>query len=530
MTSKLPAELVDVVKGLGEPRILVVGDLMVDKYVWGTVERTSPEAPIPVLNATADEIKPGGSANVVNNLVTLGAQVVCCGVVGADAEGRGLRKSLKDLNVDTSGIVVVRDRPTTVKMRLMGHVETATRSVQQLLRVDYERRHAVAGAAEKRLCSFIKRSAKEADAILISDMAKGVCTPNVVRAAIQAGKEAGVEVIVDPRRDGQYADYAGATAVTPNRLETQHATGITLDSLQNVRQAGGQLLAELGVEYVVITLDRDGAYLYPREGEPQHIATQPRDVYDVTGAGDMVLSVLGLVTACDRPFQEALVLANVAAGIEVRKIGCVPVTREEIAEALLERTYVPPNKIRTLEQLLPEINERRRRGETCAFTNGCFDMLHLGHINTIKFARSRGDFLVVGINSDWSIREQKGPNRPILGEHERAGILASLQEVDYIVVFNHVSVLPLIEKIKPDVLVKGGDVGPAGVVGQDFVESYGGQVALAPIIEGMSTTNIVTRVLDKYQKSDQLAVDKQRAEKEAKRRAKRRASDRTNDE
>ena len=522
MTPRLPSELVDVVKGLGTPKILVIGDLMVDKYVWGTVERTSPEAPIAVLNATSEEIKPGGSANVVNNLVTLGAQVVCCGVVGPDSEGRGLKAALRELNVDTSGIAVAQDRPTTVKVRLMGHVETATRSVQQLLRVDYERRHAVADALQKRLCSFIRKSAKDVDAVLLSDMAKGVCTPNVIRASIDAAKAAGVEVIVDPRRDGQYADYAGATAITPNRLETQHATGLVLDTLDNVQQAGRQLMAQLDVDYVVITLDRDGAYLCPREGEPRHIATQPRDVYDVTGAGDMVLSVLGLVTACGRPFEEALMLANVAAGIEVRKIGCVPVTRQEIAEALLEHTYVPPNKIRTLEQLLPEINERRRRGQTCAFTNGCFDMLHLGHIATIKYARSRGDFLVVGINSDWSIREQKGPNRPILGEHERAGILASLQEVDYIVVFNQVSVLPLIKKIKPDVLVKGGDVGPAGVVGHDFLESYGGQVALAPVIEGVSTTNIVSRVLDKYQNSEQLAADKARAKKEAQRRARKR--------
>ena len=526
MESKLPSELAKLVKGLGTPKILVLGDLMVDKYVWGTVERTSPEAPIPVLNATADEVRPGGSANVVNNLVTLGAEVLCCGVIGADSDGRELRKLLGDMNVDTAGMVATKDRPTTVKVRLMGHVETATRSVQQLLRVDYERRSPIGDRGEKRLCAFIEKHAGEVDAVLISDMAKGVCSPKVLRSAIDSATRAGVEAIVDPRRDGQYARYWGATAITPNRMETQHATGITLDTIESVRAAATKLMNELEVENVVITLDRDGAFLYPRNGEPRHIATQPRDVYDVTGAGDMVLSVLGMVTACRCSFGDALALANVASGIEVGKIGCMPVTRHEIVDALLEHTYVPPSKIRTLEQLLPEVNERRRRGEKCAFTNGCFDMLHLGHINTIKFARGQGDFLVVGINSDRSIRQQKGPNRPILNEHERAGILAGLEEVDYIVVFDDVSVLPLIKKVKPDVLVKGGDVGEAGVVGREFVEASSGKVELAPIIPGISTTNIVTRVLQKYQNGDQVAEDQARSARETKRRSKKRKKSR----
>ena len=520
MDPKFPHELVEIVTSLGAPNILVIGDLMVDKYVWGTVERTSPEAPIPVLNATSEELKPGGSANVVTNLVTLGAQTVCCGVIGDDGEGQNLVRTLDGLGVDTAGVIASSDRPTTVKVRLMGHVETATRAVQQLLRVDYERRHPVPDATEQQLCAFIQERAKDMDAVLISDMAKGVCTRKIVQTAIQAGRGAGVPVIVDPRRDGQYADYAGATAITPNRLETQHATGLTLDRFEHVQAAAKQLMAELAVDYVVVTLDRDGAYLCPKDGESQHLATKPRDVYDVTGAGDMVLSVLGMVVASGHSFEDALALANVAAGIGVGKIGCVPVARDEIVVALQERAHVSANKVRSLEQLLPEINERRRRGERCAFTNGCFDMLHLGHIHTIKFARSQGDFLVVGINNDESIREQKGPNRPILDQEERASILASLQEVDYIVIFGEVSVLPLIEKIKPDVLVKGGDVGPDGVVGKEFVEAYSGRVELAPIVEGISTTHIVTRVLEKYQNSDQIEHDRARAEREATRRSK----------
>ncbi len=522
MESKLPSQLVDVVKDLGSPRILVVGDLMVDKYVWGTVERTSPEAPIPVLNVTSEEFKPGGSANVVNNLVTLGAEVSCCGVVGDDGEGKRLKSAIEALGVDTNGVVTVKDRPTTVKVRLLGHVETATRGVQQLLRVDYERRHGLAAAAERKMCAYIKRLVKRVDMILIQDMAKGVCTPKVLRTAIECGADIGVDVIVDPRRDGRFDGYAGATAITPNRLETQQATQIALDTMDHVRAAAKKLAEDLKVKNVVVTLDRDGAFLYPREGAAQHVATTPRDVYDVTGAGDMVVSVIALLRACGAPYGDALALGNVAAGIEVGKIGCVPVTKQEIMEALLDRQYVPTTKVRTLEQLLPEINERRRRGESCAFTNGCFDILHPGHINTIKFARSQGDFLVVGMNSDWSIREQKGPNRPFLNEHERSNILSAIQEVDYVVVFSDVSVLPLIEQIKPDVLVKGGDVGEAGVVGHDFVESYGGRVALAPMLKGVSTTDIATRVLKSYQDPAQIEFDNARREREAKRRAKRR--------
>ncbi len=522
MDAKLPSQLVDLVKSLGSPRILVVGDLMVDKYVWGTVERTSPEAPIPVLNVTSEEVRPGGSANVVNNLLTLGAQVACCGVVGRDPEGEQLKQRLADMGVDVSGVVKVKDRPTTVKVRLLGHVETATRAVQQLLRVDYERRHDLDADAEQRICEAIERQMDGLEVVLAQDMAKGVCTSRVLRTAIEGARRAGVDVLVDPRRDGRFADYAGATAITPNRMEAQQATGVTLDTMDHVREAAAKLLEELDLENVVITLDRDGAYYYPREGTPQHIATQPRDVYDVTGAGDMVVSMIAFACACGAAFEDALALGNVAAGIEVGKVGCVPVTKQEIIEALAGSAYVPTTKLRTLEQLLPEINERRRRGEVCAFTNGCFDILHPGHINTIKFARSQGDFLVVGMNSDWSIRQQKGPNRPFLNQDERANILSAIHEVDYVVVFNEVSVLPLIEKIRPDVLVKGGDVGEAGVVGQDFVESYGGRVALAPVLDGVSTTDIAARVLKSYQDPAQIEFDKERMRREAERRAKKR--------
>jgi len=490
--------LIGILEADVHPSALVVGDLMLDKYVWGHVKRTSQEAPVPVLEVTDEEVRPGGAGSVMNNLARLGATVEACSIVGDDPDGNEVRERLESLGVSTTGVIEDPGRRTTVKVRMMGQVQSARRAVQQLLRTDYEATAPLSAEMEARVLEYVTKELPKFDVVVVSDYDKGLLTTPLVESIAQLGREAGVPVIVDPSLVEDYSRYRGAAAVTPNRYEAEIATGVHITGPESLVEAGQKLVETLALDCVVITIDKDGMFLYGRDGDHEQIPTVPQDVYDVTGAGDMVVSALSFVVGSGHGFREAIHIANVAAGIEVGKLGVVPVSRQEIISDLVERTRSPLAKVRPISQLLPELNERRRRGARVAFTNGCFDLLHVGHIECIKYCRSKGDLLVVGVNSDSSVRRLKGPSRPILSQHERAAMLAALDEVDYIVIFDDQSVGPLIEQVRPDVLVKGGDVGTDGVVGRETVESYGGTVLLAPIIEGISTTDIVARVLERY--------------------------------
>ncbi len=489
--------LAHILSTIGKPCVLIVGDFMLDKYVWGQVKRISQEAPIPVINVTSEELRPGGAGSVANNLVHLGARVYCCGVVGSDIEGKELISNLADLTADVGGILEDATRRTTVKVRMMGHLQSAGRAIQQLLRIDYENTHTINRHIQETLIEKIRLEADNYDVILISDMNKGVLCKEIIETVISLGKEKNIPVIVDPRLGEDYGIYKGVTAITPNRFETELSTGIKITDSPSLRTAGKKLLESLLLEYAVITVDKDGMFLCRKDGAHTQVPTIPKDVYDVSGAGDMVLSVLGFIVGGGNSFEDAAMIANIAAGIEVGKIGSIPISRSEILSSLMGDTNPLYSKIMIPDELEETLRKHREDGKKIVFTNGCFDILHVGHIEYIKFSRSQGDMLIVGLNTDKSVREQKGLKRPFVPEVERARLVSALEDVSYVVLFDELTPEKLIHKVKPDILVKGEDWKEKGVVGQEFVESYGGKVILAPLVEGVSTTNVVSTILER---------------------------------
>ena len=489
--------LVHILSNIGSPNILLIGDFMLDKYVWGEVKRISQEAPIPVLNVTSEEIRPGGAGSVANNLAYLGANVCCYGVIGNDNDGKLLLDNLNGIGVETDGIVQVSDRPTTVKVRMMGHLQSAGRGIQQLLRIDYEKIDDIEDEMQDEIINKIEIKVQHFDIILISDMNKGVLSSRILEMVIRLGKDHNLPVIVDPRLSNDYTIYKGATAITPNRFETKLSTGIKITDVSSMKSAGRKLLEESFFEYVIITADKDGMFLYRKDGSCDLIPTVPKDVYDVSGAGDMVLSVFGFVVGSNNSFEDAAMIANIAAGVEVGKIGAVPISKSEILSELMGGANPLYTKIKVLDELEEKLNKHRENNERIVFTNGCFDILHIGHIEYLKFSRQLGDVLVIGLNTDRSVRTQKGDKRPFVSEDERARLISALEDVSYVILFDELTPEKLIRRIKPDVLVKGEDWKEKGVVGREFVESYGGKVVLAPFVNNVSTTDIVTRILER---------------------------------
>ena len=489
--------LVHILSNIGRPNIMLVGDFMLDKYVWGEVNRISQEAPIPVLNVASEEIRPGGAGSVASNLAHLGANIFCYGAIGNDNEGRLLLDNLNDLGVNTEGIVQDSDRPTTVKVRMMGHLQSAGKGIQQLLRIDYEKTEDIEEKKQEAIINKIEGKIQQVDIVLISDMNKGLLSRRILDAVIKSGKDHNVPVIVDPGLTKDYGIYRGATAITPNRFETKLSTGIKITDVNSMKSAGRKLLEENLFEYIIITADKDGMFLYSRDGKCKLISTVPKDVYDVSGAGDMVLSVFGFVVGSKNSFEDAAMIANVAAGVEVGKIGAVPISKSEILSELMGGSNPLYTKIKVLDELEEILNRHRKENKKIVFTNGCFDILHVGHIEYLKFSRKQGDVLVIGLNTDRSVREQKGDKRPFVSEDERARLISALEDVDYVILFDDLTPEKLIRRVKPDVLVKGEDWKEKGVVGREFVESYGGKVILAPLVKDVSTTDIVSRILER---------------------------------
>jgi D-beta-D-heptose 7-phosphate kinase/D-beta-D-heptose 1-phosphate adenosyltransferase len=500
----MSAELIDLVQRLEQPRLLVLGDIMLDRYVWGDAERISQEAPVVLLHADKREERLGGASSVATMLRALGARVALVGVVGADANAERVRHLLTDLGIDADGLIVDENRPTTVKERYIGRAQH--RHPQQMIRVDYEVRAPVAGKVEQLLLQTIPQQVRKADLVLISDYDKGVCTPEVIAAAVCAAQSAGIHILADPIRPpftthhsplAAYQKYRGCSALTPNRLEAGLATGRVLNSVDDALQAAEHLQKELHLEAGIVTLDKDGMAMAHRDGTKKHFPTRPRQVYDITGAGDMVLSVLGMTLAAGADYEAATRLANIAGGLEVEKIGVATVTRDEILRDLLRSGPSWGSgleKVLSREVLQHELASRRRLGQRVAFTNGCFDVLHAGHVQYLQEARAQADLLVVGLNSDASVRALKGAHRPINPVTARAQVLAALQAVDFVTIFDESTPLTLIQALRPDVLVKGADYQKNEVVGAEYVESYGGRIYLAPLREGFSTTSILQRL------------------------------------
>ena len=450
-------ELIDLVQNLGQPRVLVVGDAMLDRYVWGDAERISQEAPVILLRAERREERLGGASSVATMLRALGAKVSLAGIVGNDHDAGRIRQMLTDLGVDHEALITDVARPSTVKERYVGRAQH--RHPQQMIRVDYEDRRAISDGIRNQIMMVVKQQLKNVDIVLISDYDKGVCTPGLLNEVISAARTRGVKVIADPIRGHDYRKYHGCSAITPNRLEAGLATGRELNDMNEVWHAAQHLQEKLDLEAAVITLDKDGMALRHRDGRTKHFATRPRHVYDITGAGDMVMSVLGIALASGADYEQAIQLANIAGGLEVEKIGVATVTRDEILRDLMTVGHARPNsnKILSLEAMLQELDYHRRLGQRIVFTNGCFDVLHAGHVHYLNEARAQGDILVVGLNSDSSVRALKGNSRPVQPLAARSMVLAALQAVDLVTVFEDATPMHLIQAIRPEVLLKGAD-------------------------------------------------------------------------
>lgn len=498
--------LLTIVENLGTPKVLLVGDFMLDHYLMGNIDRISPEAPVAILNVCDRQEQPGGAGSVAVDLATLDVEVRCLGVIGDDRHGRVLSQTLAEYpTVNIDYLVVDQTRPTTSKQRIVGLAQHRHR--QQLMRIDEEDTRPIDSEIQSRIMDYFIEGLKWCDVVCLEDYNKGVLHNDFTRELIAVAKSSGKKTIVDPGSVSDYSRYRGAWMVKPNRRELSIASGIRLDSNNtDCYQAAARLSAEHEIENLVVTLDKSGAYLYKSTtDEGELIPTRPRSVYDVTGAGDMVLAMLGtLVGAQYKTIEpptmtEIIRLANIAGGLEVEKFGCVGISRAEIMVEICRDQRFSIGKVCSLEDLLNQL--RWRNGKKVVFTNGCYDILHPGHIELLKFASRQGDLLVVGLNSDASVSRLKGPNRPILNQNERSALLAALEVVDYVVIFDEDTPQALIEAISPDVLIKGTDW-QGKVVGQDWVESRGGQCVLMPLVDGLSTTGIVERILEKYSRGE----------------------------
>ncbi|HEY7119424.1 MAG TPA: D-glycero-beta-D-manno-heptose 1-phosphate adenylyltransferase [Tepidisphaeraceae bacterium] len=489
--------LIERVERLAGRRVVLVGDLMLDKYLYGDAERLSPDAPVPVLRYRREDARLGGAGRVAADLGTLGASVRVVSVLGNDDTGAQIRRMLGEWSCDLSGIVESPDRPSTGKVRLVGLAQH--RHPQQMMRLDYEDTSPVAGELARQVIAAVERALSAgAEAMCLEDYNKGLLAPDVCRAIIEMARAAEIPVFVDPAAIKDYSKYAGATVITPNATETTLATGLRVTNEAEFRAAAEHLLQSLQLEAALLTLDKRGSYLATRDGERRWLQTRERTVYDVAGAGDMVLAMVAAARASGADWVEAATLGNIAGGLEVERFGSVPVTRDEIIEELLLEARQHLGKQRNLADLLPELQRHRAAGKRIVFTNGCFDLIHLGHVKYFQFAKRQGDLLVVAVNTDSSIRRLKGNKRPIINEQDRVSVLEELESIDYLIRFDEDTPLEIIRAIRPDVLVKGADYAKEQVIGWDFVESCGGTVALAPLVDGRSTSAVIERILEAY--------------------------------
>jgi D-beta-D-heptose 7-phosphate kinase/D-beta-D-heptose 1-phosphate adenosyltransferase len=464
--------------------VLVLGDVMLDQYLWGQVERVSPEAPVPVVRAARRDEQPGAAANVAMNLAGLGASVTLVGFGGGDREQHTLEALLADEGVEPC-FLTVPGAPTTTKLRILsGH--------QQMMRLDMDTPPVFTGRDYRRLLHCAMATLDKVSAVVLSDYAKGALTQAVCQAVIKEARKRKIPVIVDPKGQS-FARYRGATVICPNRKELGIATAETAAELDRLLDAGQSLVSSLEVDFIAVTLGERGISILQRDSR-FYAPAVPRHVYDVSGAGDTVVAVLALALACGVEIQAAAQVANIAAGVVVGKVGTAPIQRQELLEALsAEISLHMDEKVLPLDRLLSRLSTWRSTGQRVVFTNGCFDILHIGHIRLLEQARRKGDRLIVGLNSDESVRRIKGLSRPIVSEDERAHILAALSAVDAVVVFQESTPLRLIEAIRPDVLVKGGDYTEEQVVGAREVRAWGGQVELIPLQGNVSTTRLIAK-------------------------------------
>jgi D-beta-D-heptose 7-phosphate kinase/D-beta-D-heptose 1-phosphate adenosyltransferase len=478
------AELVEA--SFGRKRILVFGDLMLDRYLWGDVDRISPEAPVPVVRIRRRTDVAGGAANVAANLAGLGLTVAVAGPVGRDTSGDILMHVFEQHGIDTEAVLTVPGRQTVTKTRILG-------GHQQMMRMDEEDPAELDTEVEDELLDRVLSKLMLSSAVLLSDYAKGTLSARACRTVIDVARSIGIPILVDPKGN-DYSKYARATVITPNMKELSQVMGVPLGPENEVFDAAKRLRAEIGIEAWAVTRGERGITLIDANGVSNFPAIA-REVYDVSGAGDTVIAALaaGIIGGLER--EESIQLANLAAGVVVGKIGTSPLCQEELLEALRRRKQSEQAwKIMDLNILLACVDVWRARGERIVFTNGCFDIVHAGHVTYLERARQEGSRLIVGLNSDSSVRALKGVTRPIMPQQDRARVLASLASVDAVILFEDDTPIELIKAVQPDVLVKGSDYSEDEVVGAQEASSWRGRVVLVPQLEGRSTSQVVSRI------------------------------------
>ena len=463
------------------PSILVVGDLMIDHYLWGSCERISPEAPVQVVDIQKETTVLGGAGNVVNNLVSLGADVHVASVIGDDDNGKELLAMLEKIEVDTTNIITQEDRKTSKKSRVIA-------SNQQIIRYDKESKEDVAISSAVSLARAIEKEIEKFDAIILSDYGKGVLTERFTQNIIEIASKNGKKVFVDPK-GSDYSKYKGAYTLTPNKKEASLATGIEIKDDEALKEALLKLKSKCELDLSLITLSEDGIAIF--DEEVRRFPTVAKEVYDVTGAGDTVIASLAFAISSGKSIDEACVFANLAAGVVVGKIGSATVTIDEIEEyeSALHKSS-SESHIKSFVEIKRLVERYKNEGKKIVFTNGCFDILHVGHVKYLQEAKSFGDVLIVGLNSDASVRRLKGPTRPVNPVEDRAYLLAALEAVDFVVPFEEDTPYELIKMIEPDVLVKGGDYKGKQVVGTEFAK----ELKLVDFVDGKSTTKTIEKI------------------------------------
>ncbi|MBS3808952.1 MAG: D-glycero-beta-D-manno-heptose-7-phosphate kinase [Desulfobacterales bacterium] len=488
-TPILAKNLAEFLKNAGMRHVWVIGDILLDQYIEGDIERLSPEAPVQVVNVSKEFSRLGGAANVANGLAAFGIKVTLAGIIGSDSAGENLLELCRKHGIKTCGILAIKDRPTIRKLRVI------SRS-QQMIRLDWEQTHAIDKQSENEILRALDK-AEPPDAVLLSDYAKGVLTDSLIQALISRGAKHGAAVAVDPK-PRRLERYRGATVITPNLKEFQAALDRNIDPWddQAMKSAAGRLCKNAGIKAMLVTMGKAGMAVWTAEGGLHRIEATAREVYDVTGAGDTVMSALAMALANGADLHTAAIISNAAAGIAVGKAGTAVVEPAELMEALS-----PHAEDKILDSMMLEERLRlwRIQQKKIVFTNGCFDLLHAGHLHILNQAASFGDVLMVGINTDDSIRRiNKGPDRPLIPQQERASIVAALDCVNAVILFDEDTPVELIRKIKPDVLVKGADYTIDQVVGKEVVEAYGGQVRLVDLLPDKSTSSLIRRIRGNY--------------------------------
>lgn len=464
-----------------KPNILVIGDLMIDHYLWGSCDRISPEAPVQVVNVKKESSVLGGAGNVINNLVTLGSVVDVISVIGNDSVANELKSLLEKIDVPTSNLVVENNRKTSKKSRLIA-------SQQQVLRYDMESIDDINENSHKQIIQTLDKNIDKYSSIILSDYGKGVLTTNLTKEIIKIANKNNIKVLVDPKGK-DYSKYKGSYTLTPNKKEAMEATNIDIKDESSLIEALKSLKTQCNLEVSLITLSEQGIAIF--DDELTIKPTVAREVYDVTGAGDTVIASIAFALGNNLDIKDAIYFANLAAGVVVGKIGSATTTLDEIYE--YEYSLHKSNStshIKTFDEIKTLASKLHSQGKKIVFTNGCFDILHVGHVKYLEVAKSYGDVLILGLNADSSVRKLKGPTRPINTQDDRAYILASLESVDYVVIFEEETPYELIKLIKPHVLVKGGDYEGKEVVGQDIAD----ELKLVQFVDGKSTTNTIKRI------------------------------------